>query len=114
MNANQNSSVWKACWPVAGFYVLLAIGPPNTHGATFWTGPNKTWTKSASTPSDTIVAGKVVLTRGANQVLINTAAGESFAGANSPLDTEWAFGTMENPLILSYQSMESLRNGNLA
>jgi hypothetical protein len=50
-------------------------------------------------------------------VLFNTAAGEQFAGLNSPADTEWAFGTINNFASLTYQSMGSMRNtagGNLS
>jgi uncharacterized protein (DUF2141 family) len=110
MNDRRFRIVWKAfVW--GG---LLVLGLPVSFGATLWTGPNVTFTKSASTPSDTIFPGKVVLTRNNNQVLINTAAGETFAGASSPLDTMWAFGDLSNFSSLTYQTMESLRNGNLA
>jgi hypothetical protein len=97
-----------------GVFSLVSMTSFWAPAATVWSGPNKTWTKSPSTPSDTIVAGKVVLTRGNNQVLINTAAGESAAGPASPADTEWAFGDITNFSTLTYQSMESLRNGDLA
>jgi hypothetical protein len=100
--------------------VMLAVGvlaAIQGHAATVWTGPNLNYTKSASTPADTIVPGKVVLKRGSSEVLFNTAAGETFAGLNSPADTEWAFGTINNFASLAYQSMGSLRTtagGNLA
>jgi hypothetical protein len=92
--------------------VLLALGiltAINSQAATVWTGPNINYTKSASTPADTIVAGKVVLQRGSSEVLFNTAAGETFGGLSSPADTEWAFGTINNFASLTYQSMGSLR-----
>jgi hypothetical protein len=107
-------------WKIASLAVLLALGvftAVNGHAATVWTGPNINYTKSASTPADTIVAGKVVLKRGSSEVLFNTAAGEQFAGINSPADTEWAFGTINNFASLTYQSMGSMRNtagGNLS
>jgi hypothetical protein len=96
--------------------VLAAITLPLGHAATatLWTGPTTSFAKSAATPSDVIIAGKVVLTRGGRDVLYNTAAGETSAGQNSPADTEWAFGALTNYSKLSYQSLESLRNGNLA
>jgi Bacterial Ig domain len=56
----------------------------------------------------------VVLTRNGNQVLYNTAAGETSWGPSSPLDTEWAFGTLADYATLSYKSLESMRNGDLA
>jgi hypothetical protein len=46
-------------------------------------------------------------------VLYNLAAGETFAGPLSPKNTGWAFGTLANFNTLHYQTMESLRNGNL-
>jgi len=92
--------------------VLPLLIAPLSRGATLWTGPVVNWTKSTGNPSDTILPGKVVLTRGSRDVLYNTAAGETFAtiGANSPLDTEWAFGTLANYASLTYQSMESMRS----
>ncbi|MDB6038656.1 MAG: Chitinase, partial [Verrucomicrobiales bacterium] len=46
--------------------------------------------------------------------LYNKAAGETGAGSVSPKDTMWAFGSIDNATTLSYKTMESLRNGNLA
>ena len=97
-----------------GVFGFVSIASLELQASTVWTGPNITWTKSASTPSDTIVSGKVVLTRRSNQVLLNSAAGETFPGAASPTDTEWGFGSINNFSTLTYQSMESLRNGDLA
>jgi hypothetical protein len=95
-------------------FALMVIGSPISQAATVWTGPNINFTQSANTRSDTILAGKVVLTRGANRVLFNTAAGETSAGSTSPADTVWAFGTIDNFSTLTYQTLDSLRNGNLA
>jgi hypothetical protein len=97
-----------------GLFLLLAIRLDPSKAATIWTGPNVTWTKSAATPSDTIVPGKVVLMRGARDVLYNKAAGENAAGTASPKDTMWAFGNIANATTLQYKTLESLRNGNLA
>lgn len=93
-------------------FALMLTAAAFTRAQTIWTGPNINFTQFAPNASDTIVAG-VVLTRGANQVLYNTAAGESFAGGSSPADTEWAFGSINNYATLSYTTMESLRNGDL-
>src|SRR5882672_1397149 len=92
MSRNRCLPVLTRCSRV-GVFVLLAFGLSSGHAATLWTGTNITWTKSATTPSDTVLAGKVVLTRGSRDVLYNTAAGESFAGLASPKGTLWAFGT---------------------
>lgn len=101
----------------SGALLLVLIALPSSHAATLWTGPNITWTKSASTPSDTIITGSTVLTRGTRDVLINTAAGETFAGALSPKNCGFGFGTLANFSTIHYQTMESLRataNFNLA
>jgi hypothetical protein len=83
------------------------------HGATVWNGSTFNFVQSPTRGSDTILSGKVVLTRDSSQVLYNTAAGETFASTSSPADTEWAFGALTNFSTLTYKSMESMRNGNL-
>ena len=98
----------------AGVLLLLGIILPAGRAATLWTGPNTNFTQSAGAQADTVLAGKVVLKRGSRDGLFNTAAGESSPGSSSPADTEWAFGALTNYATLSYQSLESLRNGNLA
>lgn len=97
-----------------GVMLPLVMSSALTQAATLWTGPNISFTESAGSPTDVIVAGKVVLSRGSNQVLYNTAAGETAAGTSSPLDTEWALGVLNNFSSLTYQSLESMRNGDLA
>src|SRR5262249_28893692 len=87
---------------------------PSSHATTFWTGPNTNWTKSTSTPLDAIVPDRVVLTRGDFDVLYNVAAGESYATSTSPNDTLLAFGDIADATRLSYQTLGSLRTGNLA
>ncbi len=82
--------------------------------STLWTGPNTNFTQSTTVHSDTFVPGKVVLTRGGNGPLYNSAAGEVSGGTGSPKDTMWAFGTLANYNTLTYQTFDSLRNGNLA
>src|SRR6516225_4493771 len=78
----------------AGLFILVADGLSLSQAATLWTGPNIKFTQSANSRSDVILAGKVVLTRSGSQVLYNTAAGERSAGASSPADTLWAFGSL--------------------
>jgi hypothetical protein len=107
-------------WPAApallraAAFVLVATPLPSGHAATLWTGPNLGFTQSVDNPSDTILPGSVVLTRGANDVLYNIAAGETSAGPGSPAGTEWAFGSLTNYSTLAYQSLESMRSGDLA
>ena len=80
--------------------------------STLWTGPNMTFTQSSSAKSDVIVSNVVVLSRGNNEVLYNTAAGETSAGSASPKDTLWAFATTNNYLSqsVSYKSMSAWRS----
>ncbi|HEY3861558.1 MAG TPA: Ig-like domain-containing protein [Verrucomicrobiae bacterium] len=89
---------------------LMIAAASSAHGQTLWSGPNTSFNKTASGQSDTILAGSVVLTRGGNQVLYNTAAKETSAGATSPKGTEWAFGDLSGYNTLTYSSMEALRN----
>ena len=96
-------------------FILAVLATPLSQAATLWTGPSMNFSESESAPaSDVVLAGKVVLTRNDNQVLINTAAGETTWGASSPKDTEWAFGALSDYSTLTYKSMESMRNGDLA
>jgi hypothetical protein len=97
---------------LVGVFILAESARSVCHAATFWTGPNTNWTKSGTTPSDVILPGKVVLTRGTMKVLYNTAAGETSAGVGSPKGTLWAFGSFSNHT--AFQSLDSMRNGNLA
>ncbi len=89
---------------------------PITHAQTVWTGPTIKFTQTthSSSDSDTILAGKVALSRGAAQWLFNTAAGETSAGSTSPKDTMWAFGSIANFSTLKYSTFDALRNGDLA
>lgn len=99
---------------LGAIFLLAASALHSSRAATLWTGPDVQWTKSAATPSDVILEGKVVLTRGSREVLYNTAAGETAAGASSPKDTEWAFGALADFATLSYKPLESFRDGDLA
>lgn len=101
-------------WVKVAAFSLALCNFSAGQAATLWTGPDITFTKSDATPADVIIEGKVVLARGSNQVLLNTAAGETQPGDASPVDTEWGFGALADFATLQYQSMESLRNGNLA
>jgi hypothetical protein len=109
------SPLVSASWGVV--MAVMVVAAPLSHATILWTGPNTNWTKSVATPSDTVLAGKVVLTRGSRQVLYNTALGETALspdalGSVSPAGTLWAFGTFDSHT--AFQTMESMRNGNLA
>src|SRR5215471_14617225 len=107
---NYNNSIAMNLMRCAALIFLAAV-IPSARATTFWTGPTITWTKSGATPSDTVLSNKVVLTRGGNQVLYNTAASELFAGIDSPKGTLWAFGDFTNHT--TFQTMESMRDGFL-
>jgi hypothetical protein len=80
--------------------------------ATLWTGPNITFQQFNPDPTDVIVPGAVELSRGVNGPLYNTAAGEMSAnGFSSPVDTLWAFGSINNYSNLNYVTLASIRNG---
>src|SRR5215831_13895589 len=115
MPLSSNERLWSSHGVgslLTGASLALTLGGSAVvRGTTFWTGPNVSFSKSASTPSDTVLAGKVVLTRGTRDVLYNTAMGESVAGLQSPKGTMWALGNFTNHT--AFQTMESMRNGNL-
>ncbi len=93
---------------------VMALAVTSGRAATIWTGPDITWTKSATTPKDVIIPGKVELTRGSRNWLYNVAAGESFPpGSQSPKDTQWAMGDISNFSTLNYKTFSSFRNGAL-
>jgi hypothetical protein len=92
-------------------YVVIAFSTAlPAWAATIWNGPNIGWAKSVATPSDPILPGVVVLTRGANEVMFNTVS-ELGPTTGSPADTEWGFGTLANALTLTYKTMDVLRAG---
>jgi Big-like domain-containing protein len=100
-----------------GVFIVFTISAVFSQATTLWTGPTMTWTKSPSTPSDIVLPGKIVLTRGTRQVLYNTAMGETATspdaiGSVSPAGTLWAFGTFASHS--AFQTMESMRGGSLA
>src|ERR1043166_9050434 len=91
----------------ASLLAVMALMTPSSHATTFWTGPNVTWTKSAATPVDVILPGKITLTRGSREVLYNTSLESSTDGVSSPKGTMWAFGTFASHG--PFQTMEAWR-----
>ncbi len=85
------------------FFLLLI--PVLSSGQTLWQGPEITFIKSGATdPNDTQFQDKltdnVIFTRGANKGIFNIAKESTYSGmgtsGNSPLDTEWAFGSISD------------------
>jgi hypothetical protein len=100
---------------ILGSAVALLLGiVQDTRAATLWTGPNTNFTQSASNLTDVLVPGAVSLTRAFSQWLFNPAAGDTGPAKGTPTDTEWAFGSLVNYDALSYQTFDSLRNGDLS
>jgi len=82
--------------------------------ATVWNGPAITYSQPASDPTQATnqdrITAHVWLTRAASGGLFN-AATETAATADSPADTEWAFGTLGNYASLSYTNWLAWLNG---
>ena len=98
-----------------GLVLTLASGVAyNTPAAILWTGPDTNFTQSASNFVDELVPGAVSLCRNNTQWLFNPDAGEQGPGPNTPTDTLWAFGTLDNYAALSYAPFATYRNGDLS
>jgi Bacterial Ig domain len=98
-----------------GLLIFAVSAGVSVSAATIWNGPNISWTKSVATPSDPILPGVVVLTRGGNEVMYNTVT-ELGPTTGSPADTEWGMGTLANFSTLTYKTMDAIRataGGNL-
>jgi hypothetical protein len=102
---------------VALFGLVLMLGfagAQKTCAQTLWTGPNTNFTQSASNFTDVLIPGAVSLSRNFSQWLFNPDGGDQGPAPGTPTDTGWAFGTVGNYAALSYQSFDSLRNGDLS
>lgn len=96
-------------------FVLLLPGlGQKTSASILWTGANTNFTQSTSNFTDVLVPGAVSLCRNFSQWLFNPAGGDLGPAPGTPTDTEWAFGSLANYASLSYQSFDSLRNGDLS
>jgi hypothetical protein len=98
-----------------GFVLALAGAVmPGTHAATVWSGPTLEYTQPAPDPAEATnqdrITADVWLTRAASKGLFN-AVTETAAAANSPADTEWAFGTLTNYASLAYTNWLAWLNG---
>lgn len=99
---------------LAVFLLLLSGVAQKTSAATLWTGANTNFTQSTSNFTDVLIPGAVSLCRNFSQWLFNPAGGDQGPAPGTPTDTEWAFGSLANYASLSYQSFDSLRNGDLS
>src|SRR5580692_7847478 len=95
----RNSFLRSAVW------LLMLIAVPLSRASTVWTGPLISFNEP--TPDPTQVSNQdritpvVWLTRATSKGLLH-AFSEIGAGALSPADTEWAFGTIDNYASLHY------------
>jgi len=78
--------------------ILLAVAAyPANAAPTVWTGPTIPFVHTqAQGGQDTIIPGAVVITRGALHGLYNAATEPLATAGVSPLDTEWAIGSLAN------------------
>jgi len=85
-----------------------------TPAATVWNGPTVTYNQPAPDPTQAVnqdrLTAHVWLTRAASKGLFNSVT-ETAATANSPADTEWAFGTLDNYASLTYTNWLAWLNG---
>jgi hypothetical protein len=63
---------------------------------------------------DVLIPGAVSLDRAYSQWLFNPAAGDQGPGPDTPTDTLWAFGTLDNYDAYAYQTFDSFRDGDLS
>src|SRR5581483_7053100 len=112
MQQNYQMRKSRSRMNLAALAFLLPVVP--TPAATLWTGPVTNFTQSAASLTDELIPGAVSLTRAYSQWLYNPDAGDQGPGAETPTDTEWAFGTIDNYQGLSYAPFASYRNGDLS
>src|SRR5882724_1881943 len=98
MNACKLVSSLSRCRCVAVVLILLAVAAyPANAAPTVWTGPTIPFVHTqAQGGQDTIIPGAVVITRGALHGLYNAATEPLATAGVSPLDTEWAIGSLAN------------------
>jgi len=63
--------------------------------ATVWNGPTTNFTQNVSGQSD-FLTSRVIITRGENFPIYNSVSEGAANKTSSPVDTEWAFGTLAN------------------
>jgi len=85
--------------------------------ATLWEGPMITFTEPAggigSNPADQDrLTPDVWLTRNVTEGIFNAAKESGYTHFSSPLDTEWAYGSLANYASLSYLSWEGWNGHN--
>ncbi|MCX6905598.1 MAG: Ig-like domain-containing protein, partial [Verrucomicrobia bacterium] len=102
----QIQNLFASLWMAALFGPMTA--PVVTEAATIWNGPHIT--KSNADGPD-LITPNVALTRGSSQGLYNSQQEAGFTHGLSPIDTEWANGTLANYATLSYTDWNSWAKG---
>jgi PEP-CTERM motif len=107
------------CWMqlLIALLVLCGLSNSDAQSSTLWTGPTITFTEpaggSGSNPAnqDRLTAN-VWLTRDITKGLYNAAQEFAYTKDVSPVDTAWAYGSLDNYSSLTYQAWELWNSGN--
>jgi len=102
----------NASYPFLFFCFLLCF---TGTAQTFWEGETLIFTKAPGSDwtleeNQDRITSNVWLTRGNNQGLFNIAQEADYATEESPVDTEWSFGTTENFQNLTFSDWETAIN----
>lgn len=93
---------------------LALVAAPSPRAATVWEGPLLTYNQPAPDPTQATnqdrITPDVWLTRANSGGLFNAAL-ETVATNNSPVNTEWAFGSLTNAAALNYTNWLGWLNG---
>ena len=94
------------------FCLLFSLGAA---AATIWNGPTITFSETTTDPNLAMnqdrMTDNVWITRDATHGIFNIKQEPGFAHFSSPLDTEWADGTLVNPSTLSYTDWNTWAKG---
>ncbi len=96
------------------FVGVLSLFVVSSQGTLIWNGPSVTYTQPGTDPTQPAnqdrLTPKVWLTRTNSSGLFNATL-ETSAGALSPADTEWAFGTADQHQSLTFSNWLGWLNG---
>ncbi len=91
--------------------ILGCAGIPQTNAATVWNGPTIIYTQPGTDPTQAAnqdrITPNVWITRGTSLGIFNAELESGFAHFSSPVDTEWANGTLPNFASLTYHDWDT-------
>lgn len=106
----------RACFVLATACVLVHRNALSQGAAVVWNGPNITFNQPNTDPTDPAdqdrLTSHVWLTRAGVQGLFNEAQEGFYTKFVSPVDTEWAYGTLAAYLTLQYKDWQDLSSNN--